>query len=228
MGDTRGRGPFAILELRELAGLRAVKATPIEIAALVALRLGADKKTGWTTWGLEALASWASMKPRTMQTALRRLRSLKLVEDRAEQRRGGPKGSAWLYRRRALPFEEWPERLRAEASSYLSASDKSALDGEPSSPSKRTHSEGEEDAAKRARGRMATRDNPESSPESLPERGSLREDDKDALLVLVAQAYGTAMAPTILANYARLTTPGQRAAARAQYAKDARRLAVAR
>lgn len=100
--------PFGAIEQRELAWLVERGARHTHVAALLTLRVRAERD-GWTRDGVLSLARWSGMKKRTFERAFRWLveKGCAAAQE-LERRRGGTRGEAWLKRRKGVPYSEWP------------------------------------------------------------------------------------------------------------------------
>ena len=130
----RFQPPFGGVEQREQQALACAGARHAHLAAFLTLRLR-ESSNRWVADGIPSLARWGCMSPVTMRRSLDFLIGLGVVaEEPPRPRTGGPQGS-WCSPRRALPYSDWPEDLRARVESCQEPSHRHRPPGvESSSP----------------------------------------------------------------------------------------------
>lgn len=97
-----------MLEQRELQRLRDLGATHVHVAAIVTLRIRANRN-GEVRDGIASLARWSCMSEWSMRRALRWLIDQHIVVALDRERSAGKsQGAAWRWPRRVSPFEFWP------------------------------------------------------------------------------------------------------------------------
>lgn len=163
---------------RELGLFADAGATPIHVAAIVALRARSNAD-GWTRDGLDSLARYALMKPRTLSRALNELQKKKLVD----VRRVAHKGGGWTYERRAR-LDPAVKSLRVEASTTGESAPPHVPTQTASTPAEWTPGDAREDAKTEASGRLATRHNPDVLPDLFPVVDDEKEKIRDAVVEL--------------------------------------------
>jgi len=107
--------PFGAVEQREDLALQRLKAGSSDLAVLLALRIRSDS-SGWTRDAAETLSRYALLSRPSFHRAFARLEAWGIAE------RGGAVGFGeahpkyWARKRRARPYEEWPEGVRLASS----------------------------------------------------------------------------------------------------------------
>lgn len=211
------------MEQRELAGLRCLGAQATDVAAFLVLRVREDGVTHLVTDGTPTLASYAGMADSTMRLALAFLARGGVVYEGKLQPRSGIGQGSWIRPRRARPYEDWAQDTLTLIGSCVEPSHRHSPTGGGSSYTKTRRPDEQDPPISGARPADSSVHTPASSSVSPGNR--FAKDGTNGIVELIVRAYGTAAAEQILANYRRLDER-QQERARAQYSRDAARLAA--
>ena len=189
----KAEGPFGRLEQRELEYMSLCDFAPLDRLLCVVLRARVDGRTKKVHDRIDTLARWSGMSTRSVQRSLGSLEQRGTIARHRHRISGGARGQAFTWSTTLVPYEGWPtaplECLVIGMSVYLRVFHQLGERATGASPSGKNMPKPTEEPARIAgRTRLATRDSPESYPETSPERGaaseSRREADEDGDAVL--------------------------------------------
>jgi hypothetical protein len=208
----RWTGPYGVVEQREAEYMAVVGIDPLQRLLFGVLRVRCGS-VAFVSDRIETLAWWTGLSPRLVQSALAELAQRGLVRRERSKDSGGPRGRAWRWSTTVLPYDEWPAEPLARSivslatyvavfhkqehapdarSSQMSAHGVTPEEAAPharSSP-KSTHEATEEHARDDRRGRTATRHNPASYPDVIPDDVGGQESEADEDLQLLRHVDG--------------------------------------